>query len=66
LENKHLQCFAVQIDRKSYDFEGKLHSNISKEVYYAYSKRHLYNILKELGIYEMLVSKKTIKIIREN
>ena len=56
--NIALQAFIVPLNKQTYDFEGKLRSNFTKEVFYAYNKRHLYNILKELGIYDCIGSKK--------
>ena len=61
-----LQAYIVPLNKQSYDFEGKLRNIFSKEVFYAYNKRHLYNILKELELYTNIVSKRNIKIVYPN
>ena len=60
--NIALQAFIVPLNKQTYDFEGKLRSNFTKEVFYAYNKRHLYNILKELDLYSCINYKRQITI----
>jgi len=64
--DKNLNAFIVPLNKQTYDFEGKLRSNFTKDVFYAYNKRHLYNILKELDLYNCVSSKRNIKIIYPN